>query len=167
MGKRVHAENLGYNIGPSSRVLATGGAAANKEILQVLSDVFNAPVYTLETENSASLGAAYQAKHGLVHETTTFQEVVKNAAQYILATEPNPDADQVNIQSQWSWRLRITKEDFHFIATCWWVRRSHAWASRGSRRVTQGRPVTRQKFFMNKSREPRVTRARYFPYSLV
>lgn len=95
MGKRVHSENLGYNIGPSSRVLATGGAAANTAILQVLSDVFNAPVYTLQTENSASLGAAYQAKHGLVHKTMSFQEVVTNAAPYTFAVAPNPDADKV------------------------------------------------------------------------
>ncbi|XP_062520219.1 xylulose kinase-like isoform X2 [Corticium candelabrum] len=95
MGKRVHAENLGYNIGPSSRVLATGGAAANKEILQVLSDVFNAPVYTLKTENSASLGAAYQAKHGLLHASMSFKDVVKNAAPYSFAVAPNEDADKV------------------------------------------------------------------------
>ena len=99
MGKRVHAENLGYNIGPSSRVLATGGAAANSAILQVLSDVFNAPVYTLQTENSASLGAAYQAKHGLVHQTMSFQEVVKNSAPYKFAVAPNPDADKVSKHS--------------------------------------------------------------------
>ena len=33
---------------------------------QVLSDVFNADVYRLqETANSASLGGAYRAKHGM------------------------------------------------------------------------------------------------------
>ncbi len=35
MAKRVHAENLGYTMGPKSRVLATGGASSNKVILQV------------------------------------------------------------------------------------------------------------------------------------
>jgi xylulokinase len=61
--------------------LATGGASANKAILQVLSDVFNAPVYLQvlyfhtnkfpffhnvkqDETKSAMLGAAYQAKHG-------------------------------------------------------------------------------------------------------
>ncbi|KAG8240102.1 hypothetical protein J437_LFUL019686, partial [Ladona fulva] len=47
-----------------TRVLATGGASSNKAILQVLADVFNAPVYVQESANSAVLGAAYQAKQG-------------------------------------------------------------------------------------------------------
>ncbi|XP_030624429.1 xylulose kinase isoform X2 [Chanos chanos] len=34
LAKRVHAENLGYKIIPGTRVLATGGASANKHILQ-------------------------------------------------------------------------------------------------------------------------------------
>lgn len=32
-------------VGPNTRIIATGGASANKAILQVLSDVFNSPVY--------------------------------------------------------------------------------------------------------------------------
>ena len=74
LAKRVHAERLGFNIGtmnsiqlfvltklilynwfstiifhlkgPQCRVLATGGASNNKVILQVLSDVFRATVFT-------------------------------------------------------------------------------------------------------------------------
>lgn len=79
MAKYVHALSLGYRITPSSHILATGGASVNKEILQVstvlslcpisslqiLANVFNACVYTGAT-NSASLGAAYRAKHGIV-----------------------------------------------------------------------------------------------------
>ena len=40
---------------------ATGGAAANREILQVMADVFDADVYQFEVGNSASLGAALRA----------------------------------------------------------------------------------------------------------
>ena len=36
MAKFVHARNLGYQISGSSRVLATGGASQNPQILQVL-----------------------------------------------------------------------------------------------------------------------------------
>uniref|UniRef100_A0A8D0HTJ6 Xylulose kinase n=1 Tax=Sphenodon punctatus TaxID=8508 RepID=A0A8D0HTJ6_SPHPU len=64
MAKRIHAEKLGYKIVPKTRILATGGASHNKDILQVLSDVFNAPVYTIDTANSACLGCAYRAIHG-------------------------------------------------------------------------------------------------------
>ena len=37
MAKRYHAEKLGYKLTSSSRILATGGASQNKEILQVCS----------------------------------------------------------------------------------------------------------------------------------
>ncbi len=33
-------------------------------LLQVLSDVFSAPVYTIDVTNSACLGGAYRALHG-------------------------------------------------------------------------------------------------------
>ncbi|KAG8443549.1 hypothetical protein GDO86_012090, partial [Hymenochirus boettgeri] len=64
MAKRIHAERLGYKIKPETRILATGGASRNKDVLQVLSDVFNAPVFTIDTANSACLGSAYRAAHG-------------------------------------------------------------------------------------------------------
>ena len=35
MAKRLHAESLGYHVGPGTRVLATGGASNNPAILQV------------------------------------------------------------------------------------------------------------------------------------
>lgn len=37
--------------------------------LQVLSDVFNAPVYTIDVANSACLGCAYRALHGKANIT--------------------------------------------------------------------------------------------------
>ncbi|XP_078520473.1 xylulose kinase [Lissotriton helveticus] len=95
MAKRIHAERLGYKILPRTRILATGGASCNQEILQVLSDVFGAPVYTIDTANSASLGCAYRAIHGLVAETgLSFSDVVKLAPEPKLAASPNPEADQ-------------------------------------------------------------------------
>ncbi|HVG73411.1 MAG TPA: FGGY-family carbohydrate kinase [Vicinamibacterales bacterium] len=42
---------------------ATGGAAANREILQVMADVFGAEVYRSTVSNSAALGAALRAWH--------------------------------------------------------------------------------------------------------
>jgi xylulokinase len=49
--------------GPIRRIHATGGAAVNQEILQILADVFNAKVYRFEVGNSAALGAALRAFH--------------------------------------------------------------------------------------------------------
>uniref|UniRef100_A0A8C2XHC4 Xylulose kinase n=1 Tax=Cyclopterus lumpus TaxID=8103 RepID=A0A8C2XHC4_CYCLU len=61
LSRRLHAERLGYSI-----IMATGGASSNKDILQVLSDVFNAPVYSIDLCSSACLGSAYRALHGIL-----------------------------------------------------------------------------------------------------
>ncbi|XP_075308790.1 xylulose kinase isoform X1 [Odontesthes bonariensis] len=96
LSRRLHAERLGYSIISGSRVLATGGASANREILQVLSDVFNLPVYTIDVPNSACLGSAYRALHGVLAESgVSFFDAVKNAPEPQLVVTPNPAAKQV------------------------------------------------------------------------
>ncbi|XP_076056082.1 xylulose kinase-like [Oratosquilla oratoria] len=92
LSKRVYAENLGYKIDSRTRVLATGGASNNLSLLQVLSDVFNAAVYVMDIANSASLGCAYRAKHGLLEGK--FKDVIK-APDFKLACNPNTDAAQI------------------------------------------------------------------------
>ncbi|CAO0802749.1 unnamed protein product [Mucor circinelloides] len=47
------------------RILASGGAAANPNILQVLSNIFGLPVYRQKGMNGASLGGALLAKFAL------------------------------------------------------------------------------------------------------
>ncbi|XP_055457548.1 xylulose kinase isoform X4 [Psammomys obesus] len=64
LAKRIHAEGLGYRVMPKSKILATGGASHNKDILQVLADVFGVPVYVIDTTSSACVGSAYRAFHG-------------------------------------------------------------------------------------------------------
>ncbi|HEV3486656.1 MAG TPA: FGGY-family carbohydrate kinase, partial [Vicinamibacterales bacterium] len=59
--------------GRVSRVLATGGASANRDILQVAADVFDADVYQLAGGNSACLGAALRAYHA--HERSHGREI--------------------------------------------------------------------------------------------
>jgi len=61
MSMRLHAEGIG--LSPVRRIIATGGASKNAAILQVLADVFGAPVLTGQQADSASLGAAYRAAH--------------------------------------------------------------------------------------------------------
>lgn len=53
----------GVTRGPIERIIATGGGAANRAILQVMANVFGADVYRLDVENSAALGAALRACH--------------------------------------------------------------------------------------------------------
>uniref|UniRef100_A0A8D1Q2Q7 Xylulose kinase n=1 Tax=Sus scrofa TaxID=9823 RepID=A0A8D1Q2Q7_PIG len=81
---------------PKTKILATGGASHNKDILQVLADVFGAPVYVIDTANSACVGSAYRAFHGLAAGTNMpFSEVVKLAPNPRLAATPTPGAFQV------------------------------------------------------------------------
>ncbi|XP_037587245.1 xylulose kinase isoform X2 [Cebus imitator] len=96
MAKRIHAEGLGYRVMSKTKILATGGASHNRDILQVLADVFGAPVYVMDTANSACVGSAYRAFHGLAGGTDVpFSEVVKLAPNPRLAATPSPGASQV------------------------------------------------------------------------
>ncbi|XP_064133568.1 xylulose kinase isoform X1 [Loxodonta africana] len=96
MAKRIHAEGLGYRVMPKTKILATGGASHNRDILQVLADVFDAPVYVTDTANSACVGSAYRAFHGLAAGAAVpFADVVKLAPQPRLAVTPTPGAAQV------------------------------------------------------------------------
>jgi xylulokinase len=60
MALALHSRWMGVRI---RKIYATGGAAANRDILQVMADVFDADVFQLETGNSAALGAALRAFH--------------------------------------------------------------------------------------------------------
>ncbi|XP_029384889.1 xylulose kinase isoform X1 [Echeneis naucrates] len=96
LSRRVHAERLGYSVVPGTRVLATGGASSNREILQVLSDTFNAPVYTIDLSDSACLGSAYRALHGSVAEFgVSFSDMLKKAPEPQLVANPHPAAQEV------------------------------------------------------------------------
>jgi xylulokinase len=73
---------------------ATGGAAANRDILQVMADVFGAVVYQLQVGNSAALGAALRALHGSVAadgRAVTWDEVVKDFAEPVAQSALRPD----------------------------------------------------------------------------
>lgn len=86
VARKVHAENLGFQLGPKTRVIATGGASNNKEILQVLADVFNSPVYVKDVPNSAALGCAMRAKHTL--DGGSFSDIARIANPPVLVASP-------------------------------------------------------------------------------
>jgi xylulokinase len=60
MALALHSRWMGVRIGT---IYATGGASANRDVLQVMADVFDADVLQLQTGNSAALGAALRAFH--------------------------------------------------------------------------------------------------------
>jgi xylulokinase len=56
-----HSAWMGIEAG---EIYATGGASVNRQILQVIADVFGADVYQSAVTNAAALGAALRAAHG-------------------------------------------------------------------------------------------------------
>jgi xylulokinase len=63
-------------------IYATGGASSNREILQVMADVFRADVYQFVVGNTAALGAALRAFQADTH--LAWEDVVRGIA------EPRP-----------------------------------------------------------------------------
>jgi xylulokinase len=91
MAMALHSRWMGVTV---DTIYATGGAAANRDILQVMADVFGAVVYQLQVGNSAALGAALQALHGssiAAGETVSWDDVVKGFAEPVGASASRPD----------------------------------------------------------------------------
>ncbi|WJX42081.1 Xylulose kinase 2 [Trifolium repens] len=63
LSMRAHAERFGMPS-PPKRIIATGGASANNCILSSIASIFGCDVYTVQRQDSASLGAAVRAAHG-------------------------------------------------------------------------------------------------------
>lgn len=91
LSMRLHAASIG--ITNPLRIIATGGASANTAVLQVISDVFGLPVYTADSTDSASLGAALRALQGWHSERrgecVPFTEVYSGSV--TLTVEPKAD----------------------------------------------------------------------------
>ncbi|HAO98534.1 MAG TPA: hypothetical protein DCQ83_00660, partial [Fibrobacteres bacterium] len=76
------------------RIQATGGASNNREILQVMADVFGVPVLRQETSNSAALGAAIRAQHVLLKENS-FEDLSRPHLKTTFTLTPNLEAHRV------------------------------------------------------------------------
>ena len=96
LSMRLHAQNLGVQA-PRKLIIA-GGAVKNVEILRVIANVFNAPVYrNLSASNGAALGAAYRAMHGLavarsIISQTSFPPFATKGLALELVVEPDATA---------------------------------------------------------------------------
>ncbi|KAB1212118.1 Xylulose kinase [Morella rubra] len=71
LSMRAHAERFGMPS-PPKRIIATGGASANQDILGSVASIFGCDVYTVERPDSASLGAALRAAHGWLCKSGSF-----------------------------------------------------------------------------------------------
>jgi xylulokinase len=87
----LHAEWMGEK---PVRIQATGGASNNREILQIMADVFGVPVLRQETSNSAGLGAAVRAQHAALREAghgASFGDLTQGFVKATYTLQPNPD----------------------------------------------------------------------------
>ena len=85
-----HSHWMGVDV---DTIYATGGAAANVQILQVMADVFNAQVYQLEIGNSAALGAALRAHHADAARSgqpLSWEEVIDGLVEPVAASRLTP-----------------------------------------------------------------------------
>jgi xylulokinase len=91
----LHSQWMG--IRPHT-IHATGGAAQNREILQVMADVHAADVYQLDVANSACLGAALRAYHAdraADGRPVPWEEVVAGFAEPAAGTRIGPVPEHV------------------------------------------------------------------------
>jgi len=96
---------------PIDRIIATGGAAVNRAILQVMSNVFGVDVYRLDVENSAALGAALRAYHAdrlAAGEPLSWQSVVSGF------TDPNP-GHRVSPNPKYVTRYAALRKEYAFL----------------------------------------------------
>ena len=80
--------------------MATGGASRNAGILQVIADVFQAEVRTLEVGNSSALGGALRAANALGGHgfDALFERFA--APDPKLCFRPNPHADYESLRQR-------------------------------------------------------------------
>jgi xylulokinase len=91
MAMALHSRWMNVTV---DSIHATGGAAANRDILQVMADVFGAVVYQLQVGNSAALGAALRAFHGSSvadGEVTSWDDVIKGFVEPLALSALTPD----------------------------------------------------------------------------
>ena len=92
-----HSSWMDVNVGT---IHATGGASTNRQILQVMADVFGADVYQFEVSNAACLGAALRAWHAdevSRGHAVGWREIMRGLAEPIAASRVTPDSEATRI----------------------------------------------------------------------
>ncbi|MBI2195361.1 MAG: carbohydrate kinase [Planctomycetes bacterium] len=87
----LHARWMGVK---TRTVYATGGASANREILQVMANLHDAEVYQFPVGKSAALGAALRAAHASLKadgKARPWKEIVAGFAEPVAESRVRPD----------------------------------------------------------------------------
>src|SRR6185369_672799 len=91
MAMAIHSRWMGVDV---KTIYATGGASANRAILQVMADVFGADVYQFAVGNTACLGAALRAFHADAASTgqsVDWADAIRGLAEPVVSTRVTPD----------------------------------------------------------------------------
>jgi xylulokinase len=100
MSMRLHSQWM--NVSPE-KIFATGGAANDVALLQVMADVMNCRVRRIEVSKSAALGAALQAAHGWLLATGAqpkWEKLVAGFTAPVPNSEIQPDKKATRIYDQ-------------------------------------------------------------------
>lgn len=90
LAMKRHSAWMGVRV---DTIHATGGGSANREILRVMADVFDADVYQFAVSNSAALGAALRAYHADAvgqRQTVSWEDVITGFAEPIASSRISP-----------------------------------------------------------------------------
>jgi sugar (pentulose or hexulose) kinase len=96
MTMALHSRWMGVDI---DTIHATGGASANRAILQTMADVFGATVYQLAAGNSAALGAALRAAQA--DRSADWDDVIRGFAEPVAKTRLEPDRQRHAFYRGW------------------------------------------------------------------
>jgi xylulokinase len=97
LSMRLHSQWM--QVAPE-KIFATGGAANDRALLQVLADVMNCRVLRIEVSKSAALGAALQAAHGWLTaagKNPKWETLVAGFTAPVPGSEIRPDKRAVKI----------------------------------------------------------------------
>jgi xylulokinase len=97
LSMRLHSQWMG--VAPE-QIFATGGAASNPQLLQIIADVMNCHVKRIEVNKSAALGAALTAAHGWLtaaNKNPKWDKLVAPFTKPVPGSEITPDKKAVKI----------------------------------------------------------------------
>jgi len=97
LSMRLHSRWM--QVAPE-KIFATGGAASDRALLQILADVMNCRVLRIEASKSAALGAALTAAHGWLAVTgknPAWDKLVAGFTNPIPNSEIRPDKKAAKI----------------------------------------------------------------------
>lgn len=96
LSMRLHSSWMGQR---PNRIFATGGASKDTDLLQIMADVMDCPVFRIETTASAALGAALRAAHAWHREKAPlgWPDLVRGFTEPVANSRiaPRPDAAAV------------------------------------------------------------------------